>query len=57
MGFSFLPTIDLEANGVQLLFDGVFPVVDGKAQSVNIPAIGEVLPIVQAEIVDKLVEP
>ena len=30
---------------LSILFDGVFPVVDGKAQSVTINGIGEVLPV------------
>lgn len=34
-----------EANTISLLFDGFFPVVDGKAQPVTIHGIGEVLPI------------
>lgn len=37
--------------GVELLFEGVFPVVDDKAQSVTITGIGEVLPVTQCEYV------
>lgn len=42
---------NLEETGVVLLFDGVFPVVDGKPQSVTIYKIGDVLPITQAFII------
>ncbi|MDP3451118.1 MAG: hypothetical protein Q8R87_11105, partial [Anaerolineaceae bacterium] len=44
---------NLEETGVVLLFDGVFPVMDGKAQPVTIFKIGEVLPITQAFIIQK----
>lgn len=37
--------------GVELLFEGVFPVIDEKAQSVTIDGVGEVLPVTQCEIV------
>jgi len=30
---------------MHFLFDGVFPVEDGKAQSVTINGVGEVLPV------------
>jgi len=44
---------NLEETGVVLLFDGVFPVVNGKAQPVTIFKVGEVLPITQAFIIQK----
>lgn len=38
-------------SGVELLFEGLFPVINEKAQSVTIDGIGEVLPVTQCEIV------
>jgi hypothetical protein len=44
--FKISPTGDAE------LYEAIFPVVDGKTQSVNIPSIGEVLPITDAQLVN-----
>jgi hypothetical protein len=38
--------IDTDRNKI---FEGIFPIVDGKAQPVNIPGIGTVLPIFQVK--------
>lgn len=52
--FERLTKDDFKQNGVDLLFDGIFPVVDGKAQPVTINGIGEVLPITQCYILPEL---
>ncbi len=42
----------LESRGVKMLWEGLFPVVEGKALSVVIPGIGAVLPITEAFIIE-----
>lgn len=50
LGLSSTPEMFLQP-GVDILFEGMFLVADGKAQSVTIDGIGEVLPVTQCEIV------